>query len=202
MKHKRVGNYSKRIGLYFGSFNPIHIGHLAIANYMVEYTPIDQLWFVVSPQNPFKRKQNLLADYHRFEMVYRAVESDPRFRASNVEFKLPKPSYTVDTLTYLQEQYPEYYFSILMGADNLVNFHKWKNYEIIEQNFGILVYPRPGVDLTKVTGYQKVTVVEGVPHMDISSSFIRKAIAQGKDMRHFIPPGAREYLGEMNFYQA
>ena len=118
-------NLHLKVGLYFGTYNPIHIGHLAIANYMVEFTDIDQLWFVVSPQNPHKTKANLLDDYQRLEMVHRAVEGDDRMRASNIEFNLPRPSYTVDTLVYLKEQYPNYDFVILMGSDNLENIHKW-----------------------------------------------------------------------------
>ncbi|MCF6358786.1 MAG: nicotinate-nucleotide adenylyltransferase, partial [Draconibacterium sp.] len=131
-----------KVGLYFGSYNPVHIGHLAIANYMVEYTDIDQLWFVISPQNPHKKKTNLLDDYQRLEMVYRAVEGDDRLRASNIEFNLPKPSYTINTLAYLSEQHPDYQFRILMGSDNLEHFHKWKNYEAIVENYGVIVYPR------------------------------------------------------------
>ena len=190
-----------KIGLYFGSYNPIHIGHLAIANYMVEFTDIDQLWFVVSPQNPFKKKENLLADYHRLELVNRAIENDDRFRASNIEFSLPKPSYTIDTLTYLQERHPDYSFSILMGSDNLESFYKWKNSEIIIENYGIIVYPRPGFDLTKVPEHKNISVAMDAPLMEISSSFIRNAIKEGKDIRHFMPEKAWIYLDEMNFYK-
>lgn len=190
-----------KIGLYFGSYNPIHIGHLAIANYMVEFTDIDQLWFVVSPQNPHKIKENLLADYHRLELVNRAIENDDRFRASNIEFNLPKPSYTIDTLTYLQERHPDYSFVILMGSDNLENFHKWKNFEIILENYGVIVYPRPGFDKSKMLVHKNITVVEGVPLMEIASTFIREAIKTGKDIRYFMPLKAWEYLDEMNFYR-
>lgn len=190
-----------KVGLYFGSYNPIHIGHLAIANYMVEFTDIDQLWFVVSPQNPFKIKENLLADYHRLELVNRAIENDDRFRASNIEFNLPKPSYTIDTLTYIQERHPETSFSILMGSDNLESFHKWKNSEFIIENYGIIVYPRPGFDLSTVPNHKNITVVKDAPLMEISSSFIRNAIKEGKDIRHFMPQKAWEYLDEMNFYR-
>jgi nicotinate-nucleotide adenylyltransferase len=190
-----------KIGLYFGSYNPIHIGHLAIANYMVEFTGIDQLWFVVSPQNPFKKKENLLADYQRLELVNRAIENDDRFRASNIEFNLPKPSYTIDTLTYLQERHPDYSFSILMGSDNLESFYKWKNSEIIIENYGIIVYPRPGFDLTKVPEHKNISVAIDAPLMEISSSFIRNAIKEGKDIRHFMPGKAWIYLDEMNFYK-
>ncbi len=194
-------NLQLKVGLYFGSYNPIHIGHLAIANYMVEFTDIDQLWFVVSPQNPHKKKGNLLNDYQRLEMVHRAVQGDDRLRASNIEFQLPKPSYTVDTLAYLKDQHPNYHFVILMGSDNLESFHKWKNYETIIENFGVVVYPRPGFDRTKVQIDKNVIIAEGAPLMEISSSFIRKAIKTGKDVRHFMPQKSWEYMEEMNFYR-
>nr|WP_319511564.1 nicotinate (nicotinamide) nucleotide adenylyltransferase [uncultured Draconibacterium sp.] len=194
-------NLQLKVGLYFGSYNPIHIGHLAIANYMVEYTDIDQLWFVVSPQNPLKKKNNLLDDYQRLELVHRAVDGDDRFRASNIEFSLPKPSYTVDTLAYLKDQHPNYHFKILIGSDNLENFHKWKNYETIIEDYGIIVYPRPGFDPQKVQVEKNITLAKDAPLMEISSSFIRKAIQEGKDVRHFLPQKSWEYLEEMNFYR-
>lgn len=194
-------NLKLTIGLYFGSYNPIHIGHLAIANYMVEYTDIDQLWFVVSPHNPLKKKNNLLDDYQRLELVHRAIDDDDRFRASNIEFRLPKPSYTVDTLVYLKDQRPNYHFKILMGSDNLENFHKWKNYETILEDYGIIVYPRPGFDPENVQVEKNITIAKGAPLMEISSSFIRKAIKEGKDVRHFLPQKSWEYLEEMNFYR-
>lgn len=194
-------NLHLKVGLYFGSYNPIHIGHLAIANYLVEYTNVDQLWFVVSPQNPFKKKANLLDDYHRLELVNRAVEGDDRLRASNIEFTLPKPSYTVDTLAYLKDQHPNYHFRIMMGSDNLENFHKWKNYETIVENYGVIVYPRPGFDKSKVQQHVNITIAEGAPLMEVSSSFIRNAIRDKKDVRHFLPRKTWEYLDEMNFYK-
>ncbi len=189
-----------KIGLYFGTFNPIHNGHMAIANYIVEYSDIDQLWFVVSPQNPHKRKQNLLKDHHRLAMVRCAVEYDNRFRVSNIEFGLPKPSYTIDTLTYLKEQYPEYYFKIIMGSDNLKKFHQWKNYEQIISNYGVIVYPRPGFEPEKYQLPPSTEIVEA-PQMEISSTFIRNAIKEGKDVRYFLPLKTWEYLDEMNFYK-
>lgn len=191
----------QKVGLYFGSFNPIHIGHLAIANYLVEFTEIDQLWFVVSPQNPHKKKANLLDDYQRLELVHRAVDDDERLRASNIEFYLPKPSYTVDTLAYIKERHPNYQFVILMGTDNLESFHKWKNYETIVENYGVIVYPRPGFDKSKVQSNKNITITENAPLMEISSSFIRKAIQQGKNVRHFLPQKTWKYLEEMNFYK-
>lgn len=196
-----MGKVQLKIGLYFGSFNPIHIGHLAIGNFMVEYTDIDQLWFVVSPQNPHKQKKNLLDDYQRLEMVHRAIEEDDRFRASNIEFNLSKPSYTIDTLAFLNDRYPNYNFKVLMGSDNLETFHKWKNYEAIVEHFGVIVYPRPGFNPSNVKVHKNITVVEGAPIMEISSSFIRKAIKEGKDMRHFVPQKSWEYLEEMSFYR-
>ena len=194
-------NLRLKVGLYFGTYNPVHIGHLVIANYMVEYTDIDQLWFVVSPHNPHKQKANLLDDYQRLEMVHRAVADDNRFRVSNVEFNLPKPSYTIDTLTYLREQHPDYQFVILMGSDNLENFPKWKNYENIIENFGIIVYPRPGFDRSKINTNKNILIAENAPLMEISSSFIRDAIGSGKDVRHFLPQKTWEYMEEMNFYK-
>lgn len=190
-----------KIALYFGSYNPIHIGHLAIANYIVEFTDIDQLWFVVSPQNPFKKKENLLADYHRLELVTRAIDNDDRFRASNIEFNLPKPSYTVDTLAHLKERFPNYSFVILIGSDNLENFPKWKNYEVILENYAVIFYPRPGFDKSKIQNHKNITLAEGVPLMEISSTFIRNAIKENKDIRHFMPPMSWKYLHEMNFYR-
>lgn len=188
------------VGLFFGSFNPIHIGHLAIANYMVEFTSIGQLWFVVSPQNPLKKKNGLLDDYQRLELVHRAIGEDARFRVSNIEFNLPKPSFTIDTLAYLKEQFAQYKFSIIMGSDNLENFNKWKNYQSILENYGIIVYPRPGFDKTKIKPFPNISVTEA-PLMDISSTFIRDAIKDGKNMRHFVPEKAFEYIEEMNFYK-
>lgn len=194
-------NLKLKVGLYFGTYNPIHIGHLAIANYMVEFTDIDQLWFVVSPQNPHKTRKKLLDDYQRLEMVHRALAGDDRLRASSIEFNLPKPSYTVDTLTYLKEQHPNFDFTILMGSDNLENFHKWKNYEAIVENYGIIVYPRPGFDRSKIMEHKNISIAEDAPLMEISASFIRRAIRNGKDVRHFIPSKTWEYLEEMNFYK-
>ena len=193
-------NLKLTIGLYFGTFNPIHIGHIAIANYMVEYSCINQLWFVVSPQNPFKKKASLLNDYERLEMVHRAVGSDFRFRVSDIEFYLPKPSYTIDTLAYLEEKYPGYKFKILMGSDNIEDLHKWKNYEQILENHSILVYPRPGFDISKIELHPNISITDA-PMMDISSSFIRNAIHDGKDVCHYVPPKTWEYIEEMNFYR-
>lgn len=195
------GKVSLRIGLFFGSFNPVHIGHLAIANYLVEYGNIDQLWFVVSPQNPHKKKENLLNDYDRLEMMHLAAKDEHRFRVCDVEFRLPKPSYTIDTLTHLSEKYPDHSFSIIMGSDNLVNFHRWKNYDQILRNYGILVYPRPGFDPQQAQIEDNYTLINA-PLMEISSTFIREGIRQGRDLRHFLPPGVWDYIDKMGFYRA
>lgn len=189
-----------KTGLFFGSFNPIHIGHLAIANYMLEFTEIDQLWFVVSPQNPLKEKKSLLADYHRLELTRRAIDEDDRFRVSDIEFSLPKPSYTIDTLTYLEEKHPGHDFYLIMGADGIKNFPKWKNAELIVQKTHRLVYPRPGVDTSLLNSLENATLVEA-PLMEISSSFIRNAIREGKDVKYFLPEGTYTYLKEMHFYE-
>ena len=202
MKKTENKTYSEKVtGLYFGSFNPIHIGHLAIANYLVEFTEIDQLWFVVSPHNPHKKKANLLNDYDRLELAHRAVGDDARLKVTDIEFYLPKPSYTVDTLAYLKDRHPNCHFKILMGSDNLENFHKWKNYETIVENYGVIVYPRHGFDKSNMQPHKNITVAENAPLMEISSSFIRNAVKEGKDIRHFLPQKTWEYMDEMGFYR-
>jgi len=202
MKKTENKTYSEKVtGLYFGSFNPIHIGHLAIANYLVEFTEIEELWFVVSPHNPHKKKANLLNDYDRLELAHRAVGDDPRLKVTDIEFYLPKPSYTVDTLAYLKDRHPTHHFKILMGYDNLENFHKWKNYETIVENYGVIIYPRPGFDESKMKTHKNITVAKNAPLMEISSSFIRNAVKEGKDVRHFLPLKTWEYLDEMGFYR-
>ncbi|MFO7671767.1 MAG: guanylate kinase [Bacteroidales bacterium] len=191
---------SIKTGLYFGSFNPIHIGHLAIANYMIEYTDLQQLWFIVSPQNPLKEKKTLLTDHHRLEMVRLALEDDYRFRVSDIEFRLPVPSYTINTLKYLEEKNPGHKFQLIMGADQLKTFQKWKNADLIAQNYHRLIYPRPGVDPETIKALPNATLVNA-PLMEISSSFIRKAIKAGKDIRHLVPAKAYTYMREMHFYE-
>ena len=188
-----------KVGLFFGSFNPIHIGHMAIANYMIEFGPIDQLWFVVTPHNPLKKKKNLLDDYQRLEMVNRAIGDDFRFRASDIEFRLPKPNYTINTLAYLKEKHPKNDFYLIIGSDNYVTLKKWKNWEILIRDFKFLIYPRPGFDHTTVDfeGNFKLTAA---PLIEISSTFIRKAISSGKDIRHFLPTEVYRYINEMGFY--
>jgi nicotinate-nucleotide adenylyltransferase len=187
-------------GLFFGSFNPIHIGHLALAEYMVEYTDIEQIWFVISPHNPLKSKDSLLADHHRLEMVHLAVDQDERFRVSDIEFRMPKPSFTIDTLSYLQEKFPDHKFSLLMGADNLDSFHKWKNAGLIIQKYHRYVYPRHGSSMENSQSPENITMVDA-PRIEISSSFIRQAIREGKNVRHYLPEKVFDYIDRMNFYR-
>jgi nicotinate-nucleotide adenylyltransferase len=190
----------KKTGLFFGSFNPVHIGHTAIANYVVEFTDLDQLWFVVSPQNPFKQKNQLLAEYHRLELVNLAIGDSPLFKATNVEFKLPQPSYTIDTLAYLQEKYPDHEFVVIIGSDNLPHLHKWKNYQELLNNYELYVYPRPEVDANDFINLGRLKIVDA-PLIEISSSFIRNAIRNKKDVSFFLPCKVAVYIKEMHFYE-
>ncbi|MBT3207165.1 MAG: nicotinate-nucleotide adenylyltransferase [Bacteroidetes bacterium] len=189
-----------KVGLYFGSFNPIHIGHLAIANYMVEFSDIDQLWFVISPQNPFKKKSSLLADYHRLELVNLAIGDSNMLKSSNIEFKLSQPSYTIDTLVFLKEKYPVKNFVLIMGSDGISTFHKWKNYTEILKHHQIYVYPRPNCDNSKAAEYGMKII--DAPQIEISSSFIRNSIKNGKDVRYFMPTKVSEYITEMHFFSS
>ncbi|ASW74928.1 nicotinate-nucleotide adenylyltransferase [Chryseobacterium piperi] len=193
----------KKIGLFFGSFNPIHIGHLILANYILENSDMDELWFVVSPQNPFKDKKSLLKDHNRLDMVQLAVKNYPNMRASNVEFSLPKPSYTIDTLTYLNEKYPEYSFSLIMGEDNLVSLHKWKNSETLIKNYHIIVYPRVFEGEKKDSDYlqhENISLIKA-PVIEISATEIRNMIKEGKNVRPMLPPEVFEYLDGSSFYK-
>lgn len=189
-----------KIGLFFGSFNPVHHGHMILANYMLEFTDLDKIWFVVSPHNPLKEKSSLLADHHRLEMVTRAIGDHPKLKASDIEFRLPQPSFTIHTLAHLSEKYPDVQFALIMGADNLQSLHKWKNYEQILEHYDIYVYPRTGVTNDELLKHQRIHVTEA-PLMNISSTFIRQGIKAGKDMRYFIPAESFQYLEEMHFYK-
>lgn len=190
------------IGLYFGSFNPIHIGHLVIANHIAEYSNLDEVWFVVTPHNPFKKKNSLLDNFQRLEMVYRATKDYIKLKPCDIEFNLPQPNYTINTLIYLQEKYPNYAFSLIMGEDNLKSFHKWKNYEVILENHDIYVYPRVSKDKveTQFDGHKKIHHIDA-PIMELSSTFIRNAIKTGKNVKPMLPEHVWEYLDEMNFYK-
>ncbi|MDO7173443.1 nicotinate (nicotinamide) nucleotide adenylyltransferase [Mariniflexile sp. AS56] len=191
-----------KIGLYFGSFNPIHIGHLVIANHMAEYSNLDAIWFVVTPHNPFKKKSSLLDNYQRLEMVFLATKGYDKLQPSDIEFNLPQPNYTVNTLAYLQEKYPKHTFSLIMGEDNLKSFHKWKNYEIILENHHIYVYPRVSKDVveTQFDGHEKIHHIDA-PIMELSSTFIRKAVKNSKNVKPMLPENVWAYLDEMNFYR-
>lgn len=189
-----------KIGLFFGSFNPIHVGHLIIANYMAIHTDLKEVWLVVSPQNPLKQKTSLARDYDRLHLVRLAIEDNPKLKASNIEFDLPKPSYTVDTLTYLKEKHPTKNFVLIMGGDNLNTFHKWKNYETILKNHEIYVYSRPKYELGALANHESISLFEA-PLMDISASYIRKSIKHGKSVRYLVTPTVFEYLETSRLYK-
>ncbi len=191
---------NQKTGLFFGSFNPIHQGHMMLANYLVEFAGLRSVWFVISPHNPFKKKDSLLDDHHRYQLVQEAIGDDPRFFASTIEFDMPKPSYTIDTLTHLSERYPDKEFVLLCGADILPTFHKWKNYGQILDNYKMLVYNRPGGFENPYEEHPAVETIEA-PQFDISSSFIRKSISKGKDVRFFLPGNVYNYIREMHFYE-
>ncbi len=190
-----------KIGLYFGTFNPIHIGHMAIANYMLEFTEIEQLWFVVSPQSPFKQNKNILNNYQRLEIINLAISDKYRYKACDIEFNMPIPSYTIDTLAYLNDKYSKHNFYLIMGEDNLQSLHKWKNYEVILNNYNILVYPRPGHKAGKELLKHKNVKIVNAPLIEISASFLRQSIYENKDIRHFIPYQSWKYIDEMGFYK-
>ncbi|MBL7826402.1 MAG: nicotinate-nucleotide adenylyltransferase [Saprospiraceae bacterium] len=185
-----------KIGLFFGSFNPIHNGHLAIAEYMATQTDLDRVWLVVSPQNPLKPKKTLARDHDRLHWVRLAVENNPKLRASDVEFGLPKPSYTIDTLAFLKEKYPEHQFVLIMGGDNIATLHQWKNYEQILAGNEIYVYRRPGHELGELAVHPHVKVFDTHP-LDISATYIRECLKAGKSVRYLVP---EEVLGELGGY--
>ncbi|MBS1635079.1 MAG: nicotinate-nucleotide adenylyltransferase [Bacteroidetes bacterium] len=189
-----------RIGLFFGSFNPIHVGHMVLANYMLSFTDLQQVWFVVSPHNPLKEKSSLLDQNQRLHMVNLAIGDNLNLKSNNIEFGLPQPSYTINTLAHLKEKYPKHEFALIMGADNLQTFHKWKNYETILDNYKIYTYPRPGFDGGALRLHQHVVMTEA-PVMEISSTFIRNAIKAKKDVSYFVPAPVWQYIDEMNFYR-
>jgi nicotinate-nucleotide adenylyltransferase len=196
----------KKIGLFFGTYNPIHVGHLIIANHFAEFSDLEEVWLVVTPHNPHKKRNTLLEDTHRLAMVRIAVEDYPKLEASTIEFNLPQPNFTVNTLAVLEEKYPEHSFSLIMGEDNLRNLHKWKNYEVILDRHPIYVYPRAAKDPIDKTIHSPFDGSRGVlkiaaPIIQISATFIRKNIASGKNIRPLLPQNVWEYLDEMNFYK-
>jgi nicotinate-nucleotide adenylyltransferase len=190
----------RQIGLFFGSFNPIHTGHLIIAEYMATMTDLDQIWFVVSPHNPLKVRSTLANDFDRLHMVQLAIDDNSKLRASNIEFSLPKPSYTIDTMAYLHEKYPEHQFSLLMGSDNLESIHKWKNYELLLERYTIHVYKRPGTENIPIPSKSNVKI-HNVPLLDISSTYIRQQIAEGHSIRYLVPESVYEYLDGSRLYR-
>jgi nicotinate-nucleotide adenylyltransferase len=195
-----------KIGLYFGSFNPIHIGHMAIAGYMTEFAGLRQIWFVVSPHNPLKKKETLLADFQRLYMAQLAIGDNERLRASDIEFKLALPSYTIDTMTFLQEKHRDNEFCLVMGEDNLYTLHKWKNAEELVKKYQIYYYPRPDIVKPSSPLLEHILSIARIhradaPQMDISGTFIRNGIKHGKDMSYFLPPAVWKYIKEMHFYE-
>ena len=191
-----------KIGLFFGTFNPIHVGHMIIGNYMVEFSDLDEVWFVITPQSPFKQKTSMLGNYHRLAVANVAVENYPKLKTSAIEFNLKQPNYTIDTLVHLEEKYQNKQFCLIMGEDNLKGFHKWKNYEVILENYELYVYPRisDGKVEHKLLNHTKVHKINA-PIIQISSTFIRKSIKERKDISTMLPCDVWKYIDEMNFYK-
>ena len=192
----------KNIGLYFGSFNPIHIGHLILANYLAEHSDLDEIWLVVTPQNPFKDKKSLLDNASRLEMVALSLKEYDKLKPCDIEFHLPQPNYTIDTLIHLEEKYPQHSFSLIMGEDNLKSFHKWKNYQVILSRYLIYVYPRlsEGKVLDALQGHEHIVYIK-TPIIELSATAIREDIAQGKDVRPMLPPQVWSYIVKWGFYK-
>lgn len=187
------------VGLYFGSFNPIHIGHLIIANHIINETALDRIWFVVSPQNPFKLSESLLNEYDRFHLVQKAIEGDDRFKATDIEFSLPKPSYTVHTLAYLKEKYPDHQFHLIMGSDGFQNIDRWKNAEVILANYPIIVYIRPGFPVVEHPT-ARIQVMKA-PLLEISATYIRDLLKNGKSVKYLVPPSVEEEISSFNYFK-
>jgi nicotinate-nucleotide adenylyltransferase len=190
-----------KIGLLFGTFNPIHNGHLVIAGYFSEFTDLDEVWIVVSPHNPLKSSPSLLQDLYRLQLVRLAVGINKKIKVSDVEFTLQRPSYTINTLVHLKAKFPKHNFTLIIGEDNLENFDKWKDYKKILDDFKVYTYPRPHSSKTKFHRHSKVKLFKDVPLMDISATFIRRAIAEGKDVRYIMPPAVWEYITKNKFYK-
>jgi nicotinate-nucleotide adenylyltransferase len=191
-----------KIGLYFGTFNPIHVGHLIIANHMAEHSDLDQIWMVVTPHNPHKKKSTLLDDHHRLQMVHLATETFPKIKPSDIEFKLAQPNYTVNTLVHLEEKYPQHEFSLIMGEDNLKSLHKWKNYEVLMQNYDIYVYPRISSEAEnlELKNHPRIHIIDA-PVVEISSTFIRNNIKEGKNIQPLLSAKVWEYIDHNLFYK-
>lgn len=189
-----------KTGLFFGSFNPIHIGHLMVASYMHEFSDLQELWFVISPQNPLKEKKTLLSDHHRLALVNIAIDDDSRFKSCDIEFKLPKPSYTIKTLTYLQEKHPNREFILISGTDIFETFTKWKNWEQLLEYYKFYVYPRQGSENQELLKHPSVKLFDA-PQVEISASFIRDSIKANKNMLYYLPDKVYKYIQEMHFYE-
>lgn len=190
----------RKIGLFFGSFNPVHVGHMIIANFMIEHSDLNEMWMVVTPHNPHKEKKSLARDRDRLHLVNLAIGDNINIKASDIEFGLEKPSYTVDTLAYLKEKYPHHTFSLIMGGDNLGTFHKWKNYKTILENHDIYVYQRPGYDLGQLQEHERITILEA-PLLTISASYIRKQIKDGKSIQYLVPEPVKDYIDGSSMYK-
>lgn len=189
------------IGLFFGSFNPIHVGHLIIADSLVQYSNLDKVWFVVTPQNPHKSKGNLIHEFDRLDMVRAAISGNERLEVSDIEFNLPRPSYTIDTLIHLDEKYKGYTFHLIMGGDNLQSLPKWKNSHILLDRYNIIVYPRPGAESSPLENHDAVTVVQDMPYMNISASMIRRALKEEKSIRYLMPKDVLDIIYSRKLYQ-
>ncbi|PKP49451.1 MAG: nicotinic acid mononucleotide adenylyltransferase [Bacteroidetes bacterium HGW-Bacteroidetes-11] len=200
MNKQAIQKSTKSTGLFFGSFNPIHNGHLCIAEYMVEFGELEEVWFIVSPLNPLKDKSTLLSDQYRLDMTEAAIKDDERFRVLDIEFRMPRPSYTIDTLTRLSELHPNRQFVLIAGTDVLPSFHKWKNYEQLLEQYRFIIYPRHGDENHPLLSHPSIKLLNS-PRIEISASFIREAIKNGKGIRYFIPEKVREMIEKMGFYK-
>ncbi len=189
-----------KVGLYFGSFNPIHVGHLIIANVVLEATDIDRVWFVVSPQNPLKKSNSLLHEFDRYDLVELATASNYRLEPIDIEFKLPKPNYTINTITALSEKYTDKDFVLIIGQDNLMQFPRWRNYEQIINNYELLVYPRPGSASSELENHQNVKIIDA-PLLDISATFIRNCVKEGRSIEYMVPPEVAERIRVRGYYE-
>ncbi len=191
---------NSKVGLFFGSFNPVHVGHMIIANYMATQTDLDEVWMVVSPHNPLKPKKTLARDHDRLHLVRLAIGDNPRLKASDIEFGLPQPSYTIDTLSYLSEKYPKRQFALIMGGDNLATLHRWKHYELLLRDYEIYVYQRPRHDLSELQDHTAVRIMEA-PLMQISASYIRKCLKNGQSVQYLVPDAVYAYLEDTPIYR-
>lgn len=190
-----------KVGLFFGSFNPVHTGHLIIANYMANHTDLTEVWLMVSPHNPLKKKSTLINMYDRLEMVNLALEGAESLKSSDFEFRLQQPSYTIDTLTHLKEQYPDKEFVLIMGSDNLVSLKKWKNFEILLRDYKLYVYPRPGYEEHEFANHPSVTITD-TPFMELSSTFLRKAIQEKRNIKYFLPDSVLDFIDKKGLYSS